>query len=304
MSDGSKIEWTDASWNVVTGCTKVSPGCDHCYAETFAERWRGTPGHHFEQGFDVVVHRDRLTLPFKWRKSKRIFVNSMSDVFLDAVDDDLIGEMFAVMSLAPQHIFQVLTKRHGRMRTLLNDEAFQGFVSGRATAMASDHRLYTPALDTRNLGRWPIPNIHLGISAEDQRWADIRIPALLKTPAAVRWVSAEPLLNPMSLRPGEWIPPRGGGPRVNLNQPWAEVGPALDWCVVGGESGPGARRLGPGWVRHLVDECQDSGVPIFVKQMGSVWARQNRADPKGGNQEFWPEDLRVREFPQSTEVSR
>jgi protein gp37 len=140
--------------------------------------------------------------------------------------------------------------------------------------------------------------VWLGVSAEDPHWAGIRVPALLGTPAVVRFVSAEPLLGPLDLRPGEWIPPAGGGPRTSLAAPWEKPEPALDWVIVGGESGPGARRMAPGWARHLVGQCQESGVPVFVKQLGTVLGRETCSGPKGGAWDWWPEDLRVRQFPQ------
>ena len=221
MSDNSKIEWTEATWNPVTGCTKVSPGCDHCYAETFAERWRGVSGHHFENGFDVTLRPERLEQPLHWRRPRRIFVNSMSDVFHEAVPDDFIARMFAVMAECPQHTFQVLTKRHGRMRALLTRLVFK-----------------------------PPPNIWLGVSVENQRWADIRIPALLATPAAVRFLSCEPLLGPVDLKLAD------------------ERDGCLHWVIAGGESGPGARPMHPEWVRSLRDQCRVAGVPFFFKQWG------------------------------------
>lgn len=276
MSDGSKIEWTEASWNPVTGCTKVSAGCDHCYAETFAERWRGIPGHHFENGFDVTLRPERLEQPLHWKRPRRIFVNSMSDLFHEAVPTAHIAAVFDVMRQTPQHTYQILTKRHARMRSLARSAAF-----GEGC---------------------PLPNVWLGVSVEDQHWADIRIPALLQTPAAVRFISAEPLLGPVGLRPGEWIPPIGGGPRVNLATPWETPGPSLDWVIVGGESGPGARRMTEGWARFLVGQCQDTGTAIFVKQLGSVLGRKLGAGPKGGDWDAWPEDLRIREFPAAAEV--
>ena len=271
MSDSSKIEWTDATWNIVTGCTEVSPGCDHCYAKTFAERWRGTPGHHFEQGFGVRLWPDRLGLPLRWQKPKRIFVNSMSDLFHESVPPTLIGAAFDVMRRTPQHTYQILTKRHARMRSLAQTAVFgEG---------------------------WPLPNVWLGVSAEDPHWAEIRVPALLATPAAVRFVSAEPLLGPVALFPGRWLPPLGGVPKVNLSQPWEGPGPSLDWVIVGGESGSGARRMAEGWARNLVSECAETGTPVFVKQLGSVLGRELGAGSKGGDWLAWPEDLRVREFP-------
>jgi protein gp37 len=129
MSDKTGIEWTDATWNPATGCTKVSPGCDHCYAETFAERWRGTPGHYFEGGFDVQLRPDKLTMPLRWKRPRRIFVNSMSDLFHDSIPDSFIAEVFAVMAAASQHTFQVLTKRHARMRSLLSSADFGALVN-------------------------------------------------------------------------------------------------------------------------------------------------------------------------------
>jgi len=268
MSDSSKIEWTDASWNPVTGCTKVSPGCDRCYAETFAERWRGVPGHHFEAGFDVTLRPERLDQPIRWKRPRRIFVNSMSDLFHESVPDEYIVAVFGTMARAPQHTFQVLTKRHGRMRSLLNSDAFQ-------------HRFCF---------RWPLPNVHLGVSVEDQKWADIRIPALLGTPAAMRFISAEPLLGPVSL----WhlIDPKGGG---------VEDPQELDWVIAGGESGPGARPCDLNWLRGLRDQCEWSGSAFFLKQLGSVLGRELGAGPKGGDWSAWPADLRVREFPAPAE---
>jgi len=282
MSDSSKIEWTDASWNPVTGCTKVSPGCDHCYAETFAERWRGVPGHHFETGFDVTLRPERLEQPRAWKKPRRIFVNSMSDVFHEAVPDDFILSMFAIMAVTPQHRYQVLTKRHGRMRSLLSRPKF-----------SQDIKDLLWQLDGGIAWRrhhWPLPNVWLGVSVEDQKRADLRIPALLDTPAAVRFISAEPLLGPVSL----WhlIDAKGSGvgePRV------------LDWIIAGGESGPGARPCDLNWLRALRDQCEWSGSAFFLKQLGKRLGREVGAGPKGGDWDAWPEDLRVREFPEGAD---
>jgi protein gp37 len=249
VSDNTAIEWTDATWNPVTGCTKVSPGCDHCYAETFAERFRGTPGHYFERGFDVQLRPDKLDQPLRWRRPRRIFVNSMSDLFHDDVPDEFIARVFAVMALAGQHTFQVLTKRHGRMRSLLNSDDFLDLFG---------EALYTVEHPTGEetaepISTWPLPNVWLGVSVENQQWADIRIPALLDTPATVRFLSCEPLLGP-----------------VDLSQ-WCYVSDSasvLDWVIVGGESGRGARPMHADWARPLRDQCQTAGVPFLFKQWG------------------------------------
>lgn len=248
MSDKTKIEWTDATWNPVTGCTKVSPGCDHCYAETFAERWRGTPGHYYAAGFDVQLRPEKLDQPLRWKRPRRVFVNSMSDLFHDDVPDEYIAEVFAVMALAPQHTFQVLTKRHGRMRSLLQSEAL---IRGVRELHMAAQPVPVP------VPRWPLPNVWLGVSVENQQWADIRIPALLDTPAAVRFLSCEPLLGPVSLFANSKV----------------DTGTLVDWVIVGGESGRGARPMHPAWARGLRDECVRHGIPFHFKQRGEwTWS--------------------------------
>lgn len=278
MGATTGIEWTDATWNPVTGCTEVSPGCDHCYAKTFAERWRGVPGHHFERGFDVVLRPERLDQPLRWRKPRRVFVNSMSDLFHDDIPDDFIAKVFAVMALAHEHTFQVLTKRHGRMRSLLSGD-FRAQVAEEMTDLIASGTKLNGApivLDrdgdpargaVRAPGNiwgpeiWPLPNVWLGVSVENQQWADIRIPALLKTPAAVRFLSMEPLLGPVSFRWAKWAP------LIDANHLDSLAG--VDWVIVGGESGRGARPMDIAWVRALRDECVEAGVSFFYKQQGS-----------------------------------
>ena len=230
------IEWTDIVWNPVTGCDKVSPGCDHCYAERIASR----RGKGFPNGFALTLHPERLRSPLHKRKPKRIFVNSMSDLFHDGIPDDYIAEVFAVMAEADWHTFQVLTKRPGRMRS-----------------WTRRHRLD------------PLPNVWLGVSAEDQKWADIRIPVLLDTPAAVRWVSAEPLLGPINL--GAYLP-------------------VLDWIVVGGESGPGHRRMEPGWAREIRDQCVAAAVPFHFKQWGGPKPDSGGRELDGRTWDEYPDD--------------
>lgn len=270
---GTKIEWTDETWNPVTGCTKVSPGCDNCYAEKITERFHGKGSF-----AEVKLHPDRLDHPLRWRKPRRVFVNSMSDLFHEAIPDDYLARVFAVMALTPQHTYQILTKRHGRMRSLLRDECHCG--SGHApsihlrSAMAwavskanpdrvpgvpdeAEHRIY---FDTP----WPLRNVWLGVSVEDQKRADLRIPALLDSPAAVRFLSCEPLLGGVDLK-AHWLRPTFPGPRIS-------------WAIIGGESGPGARPMHPDWARHLRDQCQAAGVPFFFKQWGS-WAPAVNLDP-------------------------
>jgi protein gp37 len=225
VSDNSAIEWTDATWNPVTGCTEVSPGCDHCYAKTLHERFHG------KGSFSVVVRSDeKLFVPFKWR-------NSMSDLFHDDVPGGFIANVFSVIARTPQHTYQLLTKRQGRMRSLLNRKSFRTTIQDISGAP------------------WPLPNLWLGVSVEDQKWANVRIPALLDTPAAVRFISAEPLLGPIDLHARDtrvfqpqWLPAKAYG--VNAPDQTAGdgssigdlyksmYGPNLDWVIVGGESGP------------------------------------------------------------------
>lgn len=291
MSDKTGIEWTrsddgtaGATWNPVTGCTKVSAGCDHCYAETFAERWRGVPGHHFENGFDVTLRPERLEQPLRWKRPRRVFVNSMSDLFHDAVPDEHIVRVFDTMLNARRHTFQVLTKRHARMRSFVTR-----YLSGAFATEPLDSSPLAATLDR------PPANIWLGVSAEDQKWWDIRVPALMDTPAAVRFVSAEPLLGPIdpALDHECGDPPHWQCPQMP------------DWLIIGGESGPGARPMRMEWVRELLARCREpevSTVP-FVKQLGSVLGKQLGAGSKGGDMDRWPPDLRIREFPRVPEMT-
>jgi protein gp37 len=242
MSVGTGIEWTEATWNPVTGCDRVSEGCDHCYALTLAARLKamGNPRYQVDggprrsgPGFGVTLHADKLKEPLGWRKPKIVFVNSMSDLFHDEVTDDFVLDVFQSMRHTPQHTYQVLTKRPGRMASLLRHWREEGVIG-------------------------PLPNVWLGTSVENQRWADIRIPPLLRTPAAVRFLSCEPLLGPIDL-----------GPSARH----------IDWVIVGGESGPHHRPVEPGWVRALREECLRVGVSFFFKQWGG-------RTPKAGGREL------------------
>jgi len=285
MSSQSAIEWCDATWNPVRGCVKVSPGCANCYAATFAERFRGVPGHAYEQGFDLRVVPEKLTAPLSWKKPRRIFVNSMSDLFQDGVPDDYIDQVFAVMALARQHTFQVLTKRADRMRAYV-------------AAMTSDSQAYRDRWDVArawlratllargeraSMGRpeyvgvimahqsWPLPNVWLGVSVENQHFADERIPLLLQTPAACRFVSCEPLLETINIEEALFGYPEQVRARERVTRDmatdagepgmegmpigddeWQPSAPPLDWVIVGGESGAGARPFQVEWARSIL----------------------------------------------------
>jgi len=210
----SAIEWTNATWNPVTGCDKVSPGCAHCYAETFSERFRGVPGHPYEQGFDMRFWPERLDLPLGWRKPRMIFANSMSDLFHERVPLDFITRVFETMERATQHTFQVLTKRHERLADI------------------------APSLP------WP-SNVWMGVSIENKRWT-LRADYLRTVPAAIRFISAEPLLGKL-----EGLDLAG-----------------VDWLIAGGESGPRYRPVNVDWVRDLRDRCTEQHVAFFFKQWG------------------------------------
>lgn len=236
MSVKSTIEWTDSTWNPVTGCNKVSPGCKHCYAESFAERWRGISGHHFEQGFDLRLWPDRLDMPLKWKKPRTIFVNSMSDLFHEEVPLDFIQRVFSTMERASWHTFQILTKRSERLAEL-------GLVLN-----------------------WP-PNVWMGVSIETSEYV-WRADHLRDVPAAVRFLSLEPLLGPVS--------------NLDLLD--------IDWVIVGGESGPGARPMEGGWVREIRKQCRAAGVPFFFKQWGGVQKKRNGRTLDGRTWDGMPRD--------------
>ncbi len=259
----------------MTGCAKVSSGCKHCYAERGWARLAANPKtRYFGRAFtDVRCHLDALALPLRWRRPRRIFVNSMSDLFHEAVPTLFIADVFAVMAAAPRHTFQILTKRPARCREILGADQILNFEALVAECLA----LYTdePLV-------WPLPNVWLGVSVEDQQTADERIVALLNTPAAVRWVSAEPLLSPVSL--GLFLS------RTNMPG-FRDLLRGLDWVVVGGESGPRARPMHPAWAQALRDQCAVAGVPFLFKQWGE-WEissiENGHADPDmARNNAYW-----------------
>lgn len=221
MSLNSHIEWTDATWNPVRGCTKISPGCKHCYAETFAERFRGVKGHPYEQGFDLRLVPQKLMEPFAWRSPKLVFVNSMSDLFQPGVPYDYVQAVSQVMSTANWHTYQVLTKRSERLRDLLSDKL----------QVAAEKE-----------------NIWWGVSVEDRKYGLPRIDHLRQSPAKVRFLSIEPLLEDL----GE----------IDLS--------GIKWVIVGGESGPGARPMRREWVVSIRRQCREQRVPFFFKQWGGV----------------------------------
>jgi protein gp37 len=311
MADNSKIEWTDATWNPVTGCSVVSPGCTNCYAMRLAGgRMRSHPS---RVGLTdrskagpvwngrLIFNREWLDLPLRWRRPRMVFVCAHGDLFHENVPDEWIDRIFAVMALAPQHRFQVLTKRAARMREYMSsiDNGKCGRLDGYRDALiegTAQEILYERFGEDSSM--WlavslPLPNVWLGVSVEDQARAEERIPDLLATPAAVRWVSAEPLLGPVDLEVA-WA----GETALNA-ECWGECGwcenglpplhncqrglgderrvrSGLDWIVAGGESGPGARPMHPDWARGLRDQCAAAGVPFFFKQWGE-WAPETAA---------------------------
>lgn len=288
MSDKTSIEWTDATWNPVTGCAKVSQGCKHCYAEREWPRMtKLVPAYAGREFTDVRTHADRLDQPLRWKKPRMIFVNSMSDLFHPDVPFDFIDRVFAVMALAPQHVFQVLTKRPERMQKWLHrvTELVEAMPSGDYRIAEEFPHLATSLAYPNTDHAWPLPNVWIGVSVEDQAAADERIPLLLDTPAAVRWVSAEPLLGPVQLDNIEFE--RGDFINALDLEEWRGLedspevqaspgkGALIDWVVVGGESGPKARPMHPAWARSLRDQCAAAGVPFLFKQWGE-WLPDNQ----------------------------
>ena len=281
----TKIEWCDDTWNPITGCTLVSEGCRHCYAARLAAtRMKNHPSRAGlarlnaagEAKFtgEVRLNEGWLDQPLRWRRPRRIFVCAHGDLFHEAVPDEWIDRVFAVMALAPQHTFQVLTKRPERSATYLARRDDRGRIPANdyAALMAMTGCWSTPALD---LHAWPLTNVWLGTSVEDQATADERIPHLLAAPAAVRFLSAEPLLGRVDIR--RWLRPRqskheGGGWTTDFNQ--------VGWIIVGGESGRGARPMHPDWARHLRDQCVAAGVPFFFKQWGE-WGPSSSEEAVG-----------------------
>lgn len=331
MGDNSKIEWTDATWNPVTGCTRVSEGCRNCYMARTVPR----------QGLDpwtVVLHPDRLEQPLRWKRPRRIFVNSLSDLFHEDVPQEFIVNAYAVMIAAWWHTFQILTKRPAKREFLFRHQIFRRDVAQAAAGLINKLRGGLSYQGTVNLAAWQAGcarNIHEGVSIENQEAADKRIPLILQTPAAVRFLSAEPLLGPVDMT--RWLSYYDERKcLMSTDDPMQPVpkgkNRAINWVIVGGESGPGARPCDVVWIRQIKKQCKAAGVPCFVKQLGGYVADRNDAgfegdeptawpmgtdtsdrdnewnyqgalirirltDRKGGNWYEWPEDLRIREFP-------
>jgi len=247
----TKIEWCDESWNPIIGCARVSEGCRHCYAERFAGRMSGprqayhglVEKHDREWRWtnEIRFMQSRLEKPLRWRKPRRVFVNSMGDLFHEKVNWAVVNRVFAVMAAAPQHRFIILTKRPKIMQAYICNEAVPKLVRA---VMLYDYG--------QEESRWPLPNVWLGVSVENQETATERLPILLDTPAAKHIVSAEPLLGPVDF------------------SPWLSQRESISWLIVGGESGPGARPMHPDWARAIRDDCAAAGMPFFFKQWG-VW---------------------------------
>ena len=316
MSQKTSIEWTDASWSPIVGCTRKSEGCRNCWSERFLARFGGIAGHKFEGlsrftsngprwSGEVRFAEAALEDPIRWRAPRKIFVCSTSDLFHEKVPDEWIDRIFAVMALCPQHEFQCLTKRPKRMRAYLSNPDTPGRVAKAADRLsvakeiAIGRDFSVSGTQVRNIARgdqwaspgempWPLPQIWVGVSIENQETADERIPLLLQTPAAVRWISYEPALGEINIR--SWLHPASD---TNIS-----------WLVCGGESGPGARPCDRRWIYNVMDQCKTVSIPIFIKQLGAKSHIDGTGnflkikDPKGGNMREWPADLRVRQWPE------
>ncbi len=321
MADKTGISWTEATWNPVTGCSKVSEGCRNCYAERVWPRLAASPGRYFGRTFtDIRIHEEVLLQPLRWKRPRRIFVNSMSDLFHPDVPDTFIAQVFAVMAIARGHTFQILTKRPERLLAFLSRRGYRDPLTGDveddegwgpgsyASWMVRDaleslpdereefYELTLPESAWDLPGdpvsfHFPLDNVWFGVSVEDQKTADERIPILLQVPAARRWVSVEPMIGPVNFEEvpagmfGPLRPHRGAGPET----------PKLDWIVCGGESGTHARPMGHDWARSLWNQCREAGVPFFMKQLSQA------SGPGFRKFESFPEDLRIREYPTSKE---
>jgi protein gp37 len=352
MGQSTNIEWTDATWNPVRGCSRVSEGCRNCYAERIASRFidvrdPGDPIMILEPGkFRDFVERtksgprwtgkvqlidSKLHEPLHWKQPRRVFVNSMSDLFHEALSIDDIAHVFATMAEARQHTFQILTKRAERLPSVV--KAIEGRI-----------RLAWEAFDAGSFP-WPLPNVWLGVSVEDQKTADERILFLRRTPAAVRFVSYEPALGPLDLSRHMWpvhwhwsaqyrspeeALAAGAYAKKKRQALVSADAEFIDWIIVGGESGPGARPFNIAWARNVIGQCKDAEVACFVKQLGAdpyfeasanenlldrVWPhspqfpqhdgqiRTKLRDKKGGDWNEWPADLHIREFPEAKQYA-
>lgn len=337
MASPTNIEWTDFNWNFLSGCSRKSSGCENCYAEKMTKRlaamgqakYQGLLNDHGRFNGTIKFNEKDLLAPLKWKKPRKVFVNSMSDLFHEKVKDEWLDKAFAVMALTPQHTYQILTKRPERMW-----EYFKWHDSTRAMQIEAQAASIRTGLPAKSLGnvQWQkydlaqLKNVWLGVSVEDQKTADERIPLLLQTPAAVRWISAEPLLGPVEI--ATWL--------------WSAMSDdktcGLNWCVIGGESGPNARAFDIQWVRNIIAQCKAADVPVFVKQIGAKPYDNSRSDiyfdgelrhknvpddgedaayareclgtelqpawvdlknKKGGDPSEWPEDLRIRQMPET-----
>ena len=334
MGDHSNIQWTDATWNPTTGCTRVSAGCDHCYAfqihdQRHAAYLQGTklPPQYAKPFSKVQLIPERLSLPLRWTKPRRIFVDSMSDLFHADVPNDYLVRVFAAMAAAPQHQFQVLTKRPQRMHRFVT-EAANNLEAIRVQMNELEFDLMRPLTET--VPQWPLPNVWLGTSVENQA-AAYRIDWLVKTPAAVRFLSCEPLLGPVDLAPylcqhwshngcadaeGFWecmqcgqrhrdVPDERGSITVlellpgtprseyRVRREMVSRGRTIDWVIAGGESGPDFRPLDLDWARGLRDQCVAAGVPYFHKQNGGRTAKAGGRELDGRTWDEMPQVLQA-----------
>ena len=315
MANKTKIEWTDFNWNFLRGCSRVSEGCRNCYAEGIAARFSGYDDKGKELPYfglaqmvngkprwtgEISFHEDVLLQPLRWTKPRKIFVNSTSDLFHEKVTDDILDRAFAVMALTPQHTYQILTKRPERMKKYFDSRAKEKIEIWPRVIWQLMCGLCSPFCwpDFKDDpdSRWPLKNVWIGVSVEDQKTADERIPLLLDTPAAVRWISAEPLLGPVDLA-AHLTKFVSSGIEYGHGFNRTDVGHTkrlLDWIVVGGESGSNARPMHPDWARSIRDQCQAAGVRFFFKQ-GS---KANWPDFK--NFDAFPAEFQIREFPNGT----
>lgn len=305
----TKIQWADDTWNPTTGCSKVSEGCRNCYAKfgmwPRLKAMSATVYHGREFG-DVMCHPERLDYPLRFSKPTKFFVNSMSDVFHPDIPDEFIDKIFAAMALSPRHIFQILTKRPVRMKEYLTNS--QTPLNVQLESIDSRRSIKKQKQKRADIS-FPLPNVWLGVSVEDQETARERIPVLLQTPAAIRWISAEPLIESIDLRKKYW---------VECIEEYGDIGNELiklidgiDWIVVGGESGPNARPCAIEWIGDIVKECKSTKTPVFVKQMGAyivsteemddegkefIW-RGTSDDMKGSVFHDFPKELQIRQYP-------